>query len=44
MKLSLIQYNNKSNNQVEYPFSNQYSETELQLHMNKKVFDLKHFK
>lgn len=40
IKVSLIQYNNKNNNQVEYPFSNQYSETELQLRMNKKVFDL----
>lgn len=43
MKLSLIQYNNKNNNQVEYPFSNQRSKTELQLHMSGKALDLETF-
>lgn len=43
IKFSLVQYNNKNNIQVEYLFSNQYSETELKLHMNKKVFDLETF-
>lgn len=38
MTLSVIQYNNKNNNQVDYPFSNQNSKTASTFHKYKSIW------